>query len=287
MSNRARAGDRLGSALVVLVVYGTPLVLVLLPLAAFLVYSVWSMQDGRPVPDFTFDNFMKFGQSESYYGVFFTTLRMTALVALVALVAGYVVAYSVWRLKGRTRNLFLLLSVLPLSISYIVKIYSMRSILGLNGFLNQVLVGTGILDMPTKAFLFNQTTVTLAMTFIYLPFGILPIFLSLERIPQSLINAAEDLGASPGKVFRDVVLPLSLPGAIAGALFVMVLAMGDFLTPQMLGGTNGFTFGRAIWSQFGLAYNWPFGAALAVVLLVTVGIIMLCSSLVMRLVRQK
>jgi spermidine/putrescine transport system permease protein len=105
------------------------------------------------------------------------------------------------------------------------------------------------------------------MAVVFLPFAILPIFLSLERIPKTLIHASSDLGSAPGQTFRHVVLPLSLPGTIAGGLFTFVLALGDFVTPQMVGGPTGFTFGRIIWSQFGMAYNWPFGAALGVVLL--------------------
>ena len=151
-----------------------------------------------------------------------------------------------------------------------VKIYALRSILGFNGFLNTALLSLGIISQPSKLFIFNQTSVMVSMAVIYLPFGILPIFLALERIPQSLISAAADLGAKPGQIFATVVLPLSMPGSIAGALFVMVVALGDYLTPQMVGGSTGFTFGRAIWSQFGMAFNWPFGAALAVILLMTV-----------------
>jgi len=99
-----------------------------------------------------------------------------------------------------------------------------------------------------------------------IPFAILPIFLSLERIPRSLIEASVDLGASNWQTFWRVVLPMSLPGVMTAASFVFVLAIGDFLTPQMVGGPNGFTFGRIIYSQFGAAFNWPFGAALSVIL---------------------
>ena len=121
----------------------------------------------------------------------------------------------------------------------------------------------GILDEPSKAFLYNQRAVLMTMTVIFLPFVILPVFISLERIPSRLLEASHDLGATPLRTFRRVVLPLSLPGTVAGALFVFVLAMGDFITPQMVGGTSGFTYGRLIWSQFGLAYNWPLGSAMA------------------------
>ncbi|MEI9402538.1 ABC transporter permease [Mesorhizobium argentiipisi] len=265
-----------------IVVFGLPCVTVLLPLLTFLTYSFWSMEGGRPVADFTFDNYVKFAGDPGYVGVYFSTLWMTLFVAIFALIAGYIIAYCIWRLDGPIRNILLLSSVLPLSISYIVKIYSMRNILGFSGFLNQILVWSGFLSEPSRTFLFNQTAVTISMTMIYLPFGILPIYLALDRIPRSLIAASEDLGAYPWRTFTRIVLPLSAPGAVAGGMFVMVLALGDFLTPQMVGGTSGFTFGRAVWSQFGLAFNWPFGAALAVVLLLTVAALMALANLLVR-----
>ena len=157
--------------------------------------------------------------------------------------------------------------------------------LGLNGLLNQALVGIGILDQPSKAFLYNQQAVLITMTVIYLPFVILPVYISLERIPHRLLEASTDLGASAWRTFRHVVLPLSLPGTVAGVLFAFILAMGDFVTPQMVGGTSGFTFGRLIWSQFGLAYNWPLGAAMAAVLFATALLVILVAGYATRRTR--
>ena len=161
--------------------------------------------------------------------------------------------------------------------------YTLRATLGLNGLLNQSLVGLGLFDKPSKAFLYNQRSVLLTMTVIYLPFVILPVFVSLERIPARLLEASTDLGASQWRTFRHIVLPLSLPGTVAGILFTFILALGDFITPQMVGGTSGFTFGRLIWSQFGLAFNWPLGAAMAAILLATaLALIVAASSLARR-----
>jgi spermidine/putrescine transport system permease protein len=159
-----------------------------------------------------------------------------------------------------------MLVLVPLLMSYIIKIYAIRSILGGNGFLNRFLVWTGLIDQPLTFFVFNLNAVLLTLTVLLIPFAILPIFLSLERIPRNLIEASTDLGASNWQTFWRVILPLSLPGVMAAASFVFVLAIGDFLTPQMVGGPNGFTFGRIIYSQFGAAFNWPFGAALCVIL---------------------
>ena len=151
--------------------------------------------------------------------------------------------------------------------SYIIKLYAIRSILGFRGFLNKLLV-PDILDEPSKLFLFNLTAVQITLSAILLPFAILPIYLSLERIPRSLSDASADLGGGWWQTFRRITLPLSLPGVLGGGLFTYVLALGDFVTPQMVGGTRGLTYGRVLHSQFGMAFNWPFGATLAMILLV-------------------
>ncbi|MGE0004857.1 MAG: ABC transporter permease [Parvibaculaceae bacterium] len=250
-------------------VAAVPCLLVLAPIASFLLLSFFRLEDNQIVRDFTFANYAGFFGNATYWGTFLGTLWLCFEVMLFAVLIGYPVAWFVWKRRGRMRYFLLLLTVLPLFMSYIVKLYTLRSILGLNGLLNQALLGLGILERPSLLFLYNQRAVLLTMVVIYLPFAILPIFLTLERIPRNLLHASSDLGAGPGTTFRRVVLPLSLPGTIAGALFVFVLALGDFVTPQMVGGTSGFTFGRVIWSQFGLAYNWPFGAAMAGILLAT------------------
>ncbi|MDQ0393431.1 ABC transporter permease [Labrys monachus] len=265
-----------------LFIYGIPTALILVPMIAFLISSFWRIDGATVDRSFTLENYRTFLSDATYWGIYLGTLRLAGVVALFGLVAGYIVAYLIWRLEGSFRYFMLLCSVIPLAMNYIVKIYAMRNILGFNGILNTMLVWAHILPAPSTLFVFNQTAVLITMTVIYLPFAILPIFLSLERIPASLVEASADLGGPPGYTFRHVVLPLSLPGSIVGGLFVMVLALGDFLTPQMVGGSQGFTFGRAIWSQFGMAFDWPFGAALAVMLLLAIIAILAVAGLLSR-----
>jgi spermidine/putrescine transport system permease protein len=255
-------------------VYGVPLLLILAPLLAFLSTSLWSVTGGEMAPDLSFANYGELLRGRIYLPLLGTSLLLAIGVAAIGLVLGYVVAYLVWRLSGRLRYILLLLTIIPLSMNYVVKIYAMRGILGYNGYLNNLLLWAGVIDEPSRLLLFNRTAVLITMAVIYLPYAIFPIFLSLERISPAIVAASADLGARPGRAFRTVVLPLSVPGAVVAALFVMVLALGDFLTPQMVGGNRGFTFGSVIWSQFGLAFNWPFGAALATVLLAVVLLLM-------------
>lgn len=245
-----------------------PALLILVPLASFLRYGFYRVADNQLVPELNLGNYHEFITNPIYLSVFLRTLLLCTEVTAIGIVVGYPVAYFIWRMGTRLRYLLLLLSVLPLFMSYIIKVYTMRSILGLNGLLNDVLVWSGVLARPSLVFLYNQRAILITMAVVFLPFVILPIFLSLERIPRALLHASSDLGGAPNQTFRYVVLPLSLPGTIAGMLFTFVLALGDFITPQMVGGPTGFTFGRIIWSQFGMAYNWPFGAAQGTVLLI-------------------
>ncbi|WP_119304341.1 ABC transporter permease [Dongia deserti] len=244
-----------------------PAVVILVPLGSFLVMSVARAEKHRIIYDWTLQNYVNFLGNWTYLSTFLGTLWLCLEVVLLSLIVGYPIAWYIWRQKSWKRYALLQLAALPLFMSYIVKLYTLRSMLGLNGLVNQALVSLGILEQPSQVFLYNQRAVLITMTVIYLPYVVLPIFLSLERIPRSLLQASTDLGAGGWDTFRRVVLPLSMPGTIAGALFAFVLALGDFITPQMVGGTTGFTIGRVIFSQFGLAFDWPFGASMAAILL--------------------
>ncbi|MFN0114265.1 MAG: ABC transporter permease [Paracoccaceae bacterium] len=246
-----------------------PFVFVVLPVLSFLLLSLFTAGKSEIIRDISLTNYASFFGNWTYFGTYLGTLWLCAQVTALCVLLGYPVAWFIWRQRGPLRYPLLLLAVVPLFMSYIVKLYTLRSILGLNGLMNQSLVGLGLIEKPSMALLFNQHAVLVTMMVIYLPFVVLPVFLSLERVPRSLLAASTDLGAGVWDTFRRVVLPLSLPGTIGGAIFAFVLALGDFITPQMVGGTTGFTIGRVIFSQFGLAYDWPFGAAMATVLFLT------------------
>jgi spermidine/putrescine transport system permease protein len=262
--------------LIFIAVAAVPLALIVAPIGSFLALSLFHAEKHQIIREVALTNYANFFGNWTYFGTFLGTVVLCLEVMVLSVLLGYPIAWFIWRQKGSRRYLLLLLAAVPLFMSYIVKLYTLRSMLGLNGLMNQTLLGLGILSKPSQIFLFNQRAVLITMAVIYLPFAILPIFLALERIPRSLLHASVDLGAGAFDTFRRVVLPLSLPGTIAGALFAFVLALGDFITPQMVGGTTGFTIGRVIYSEFGLAYDWPFGAAMAAVLLVTAlaGIVM-------------
>lgn len=255
---------------VTVLAFALPIVFVLAPLGLFLVYSFFSVDHGEIRHEFSFGNYVRFFTDPVFLPVFWNTLVLCLSVAVICVLLAYPAAYFLTKLKGRWRYALLMLLLVPLLMSYVIKIYAIRSILGLNGFLNQALVTVGILREPSSLFVFNMNAILLTLTLLLIPFAILPIFLSLERISKTLLHASDDLGASRLQTFLRITLPLSLPGVASAASFVFVLALGDFLTPQMVGGINGFTFGRVLYSQFGTAYNWPFGAALSAMLALVV-----------------
>jgi spermidine/putrescine transport system permease protein len=158
--------------------------------------------------------------------------------------------------------------IVPLWVSYLVRGYAWKTILGSDGVLNGFLQYLHITREPLPALLYSPFAVVLMLTHIYTPFVFLPIYASLELIPRPLIEASEDLGASPRATFFRVILPLSLPGLLAGATFAFVLSLGDFLAPLLVGGPSGTMIANIVQSLFGAAYDWPLGAAISIFILV-------------------
>lgn len=267
-------GDRLLRGLLATLAYGAPIVFILAPLALFLLQSFFSMENNEIVRRLTFANYVRFFADPVFIPILLYTCLLSLGAALITLLLGYPVAFLLAGLRGRLRYALTLVFVIPLLMSYIIKIYAIRSLLGGNGFLNRMLIAAGIIDRPVTFLIFNLYAVMITLAVILLPFTMLPIFITLDKIPARLVEASYDLGASGWQTFVRVVFPLSLKGAILGASFTFVLALGDFVTPQMVGGMNGLTFGRVIYSQFGYAFNWPFGAALSVVLLLFVALVL-------------
>ena len=266
-SNRRR-----GSASLVLtaIVWLPPLVFILLPLLLFLAQSFLRVQGTEVVYEPTLQNYARFFTDPAFLPTFWLSVVLALEVATIAVLLAYPIAYFLASLEGRAKYAMAIAFVIPLLMSYIIKIYAIRSLIGSNGFVNRILLSLGVIDTPITLFSLNRNAVMLTLTLLLIPYAILPIFVALEKIPRNLLEASADLGASAWQTFRGVVLPLTLQGMVIGASFTFVLALGDFVTPQMVGGIEGFTFGRIIYSQFGFGNNWPFGAALSVILLAVV-----------------
>ncbi len=265
-----------------LAVYAVLSVLIVVPFLSFLAMSFFSVDGVTIVRTPTMVNFHRAFTDPVMMTVFGRTVLLCVGIALVTTLIAYPVAVFINGLQGGARYVLLTLVTAPLILSYVMKIYAFRSILGGNGLLNRMLLATGLIDTPSNFFVFNLNAVFLVLVVLLAPFAILPILLSLEKIPASLSEAAADLSAGRWTTFRTVTLPLSRPGIATAVSFTFIMAMGDFVTPQMVGGPNGFTFGRIIYSQFGLAFNWPFGAALGVLMAAVIVVVL---ALAMRLGR--
>ena len=255
-------------------------IIILIPLISFLSYSFFTVDNVEIVHEFSLTNFREFLSGEIYIPTFLRTLLLAFIVMISCIIIGYPIAYYLAMYAGSSKYFILLILIIPLFMSYIIKIYMMRSILGYSGLINKLLIMMGLINEPSEFFLYNQNAVIITLIIILLPLIIIPTFTSLEKIPKNIIEASFDIGCKPFQSFRYVIFPISLPGLIVGAVFVFILALGDFVTPQLVGGTSGFTYGKIIYSNFGLAFNWPFGTALASILLVvSVVIIILTNNL--------
>jgi len=211
-----------------------------------------------------------------YFEVLLRSVKIAGSVTVLALLLAYPLAYYLSFRASARKNLLYQLVIIPLWVSYLVRAYAWKTILGGDGVLNTLLQYLHVVRHPVAALLYSPFAVVLTLTHIYTPFAFLPIYASLEHIPRQLVEASEDLGATPRETFRSVILPLSLPGVLAGATFAFVLSLGDFLAPLLLGGPSGIMISNVVVSLFGAAYDWPLGAAISLcMLLLVVGLISL------------
>lgn len=167
----------------------------------------------------------------------------------------------------RLRLFLYVATIIPLWVSYLLRAYTWKTILGTEGILNTFLVWIGLTEQPVQLFLYNQFAMVVTMTYIYIPFMVMPLYASLEKIPKSMIEASKDCGVSNIETFIRITLPLSVPGILAGFTFTFCLSAGDFIAPQLVGGPYSNMVANVVATQFGIANNWPLGSALAMVLL--------------------
>jgi spermidine/putrescine transport system permease protein len=239
-------------------------VFLLVPYAILFCYSFWSVSSAQTIlHNWNLQNYLQLVRNPIYLQVLFRSMRIAASVTVLALLLGYPLAYYLSFHAAKRKDLLYQLVIIPLWASYLVRGYAWKTILGSDGVLNGFLQYLHITHRPVEFFLYSPFAVIITLTHIYTPFTLLPIYASLEHIPRNLVEASHDLGASPWSTFRRVILPLSLPGVLAGATFAFVLTLGDFLAPLLVGGPSGIMISNVVVSLFGAAYNWPLGAAIS------------------------
>ena len=205
--------------------------------------------------------------TDEVYGIaYLYSLRTAFFSTLICLLLGYPMAYAIARAPRSTQGLLLLIIMLPFWTSFLLRVYALEGIIRDTGFLNTVLLHLGLISQPLHI-MRTSLAVYLGIIYSYLPFMVLPLFATLEKLDPTLLEAAADLGSTPWRAFMDITLPLSIPGMIAGSLLVFIPAVGEFVIPSLLGGPNTLMIGRVLWDEFFGNHDWPVAAAVAIAFL--------------------
>jgi spermidine/putrescine transport system permease protein len=240
------------------------------PLIVLVGLSLWTKTGGVLDRSISLGNYEAILDKSLYFKVLFRSLRISAIVAFVTVLLAYPAAYFIaFRVHNR-KIMWLILITLPFWTSYLLRVFAWKLILGFNGLVNSGLIFVGIIDAPLEFILYNETAVVITLAHAWAAFAILPIYVSLEKIDRSLIEASNDLGEGPVVTFFRVTLPLSLPGVVAAFLLVFIPTVGDYVTPKLVGGTSGLMIGNLIQTAFGRGNDWPLGAALSVFAMIAV-----------------
>ncbi|MEQ1942451.1 ABC transporter permease subunit [Mesorhizobium sp. VNQ89] len=232
---------------------------------------VFSLQDGLAaffdqLRELNFDNYVWLTEDPLYFNAYVSSLWIAAVSTFFALLVGYPVAYGMARAPAAWRPTLLMLVILPFWTSFLIRVYAWMGILKPEGLLNQLLLGLNIIDTPL-IIMNTHTAIFIGIVYSYLPFMILPLYSALEKMDYSLIEAAQDLGCTPISAFWKITFPLSLPGVIAGCMLVFIPAVGEFVIPDLLGGSQTLMIGKTLWNEFFANRDWPVSSAVAVILL--------------------
>ena len=240
------------------------------PIFVLVGMSLWTQVGMDFDKTITTANYENFFEKRLYPLVLMRSIKVSAIVALTTVLLAYPAAYFIAFHVKKHKMMWLILITLPFWTSYLLRVFSWKLILGYNGVINSGLMFLGVIEQPLEFLLYNLTAVVITLAHAWAAFAILPIYVSLEKIDKSLIDASHDLGEGRLMTFLRVTLPLSLPGVIAAGLLVFIPTVGDYVTPKLVGGTTGIMIGNLIQSAFGRGADWPMGAAISVVSMVAV-----------------
>ena len=258
-----------------------------MPLAVLFTLSFWIQEYLDFIQTFSLKNYIDFFQKPIYIKILFKSIRMSSLVTVVTVLLAYPMAYYIAFRVQRNKLVWLILITVPFWTSYLLRVFAWKIMLGYNGVINSGLKSLGLLSEPLEFLLYNPTSVVITLAHAWAAFAILPIYVSLEKIDRSLLEAARDLGENTFMTFVRVTLPLSLPGVIAASLLVFIPTVGDYVTPALVGGTEGRMLSNMIQAYFGRANNFPLGAASAVIMLISVVIITIVVNVVTKRLTQR
>ena len=228
----------------------------------------------------TLDNYRFITEDNLYWISYFKSLKIATISTVLCLFLGYPMAYGIAKCQPGTRNILLMLVILPFWTSFLLRVYAWIVMLGKTGAINSLLLKMGLITTPIEM-LYTDGAVYLGIVYTYIPFMVLPLYSVLEKMDTNLQDAAADLGARRWQVFFNIILPLSMPGVIAGSMLVFIPALGEFVIPSLLGGIDSLMIGRTLYDEFFINRDWPLASAVATVLLfiIVVPIMLLQSSL--------
>ena len=222
--------------------------------------------DGHLQLSVTFANFRYLLTDEVYGVAYLYSLKTAFFATLICLALGYPMAYAISRASKTTQSILLLVIILPFWTSFLLRVYALEGIIRDGGILNTVLLRLGLISQPLKI-MRTSLAVYLGIIYSYLPFMVLPLFATLEKLDNTLLEAAADLGSPPWRAFLDVTVPQSIPGVIAGSMLVFIPAVGEFVIPSLLGGPDNLMIGRVLWDEFFGNHDWPVASAVAIAFL--------------------
>lgn len=216
--------------------------------------------------ELSFENYIWLTEDPLYFNAYISSVVIAGISTVLTLLVGYPIAYGMARAPVSLRPTLLMLVILPFWTSFLIRVYAWIGILKPEGLLNQFLMGIGVISTPL-VIMNTYTAIYIGIVYSYLPFMVLPLYSSLEKMDNSLIEAAQDLGCPPTTAFWKITFPLSLPGVIAGCLLVFIPAVGEFVIPDLLGGSQTLMIGRTLWNEFFANRDWPVASAVAIILL--------------------
>jgi spermidine/putrescine transport system permease protein len=243
------------------------------PFAIMVTLSFWTQHGFEFNTTLSLANYKEAAERPLYEALLLRSLSISAACTFVTVLLAYPMAYYVAFHVHRHKLIWIILMTLPFWTSYLLRVFTWKIILGFNGVINSGLKGLGLIEQPLEFLLYSPTAVVITLAHAWAAFAILPIYVSLEKIDRSLLEAATDLGDGPVARFLRVTLPLSLPGVIAATLMIFIPTVGDYVTPALVGGPDGIMLANMIQALFGKVNNWPMGAALAVSMMVIVATI--------------
>jgi len=260
---------------------------ILVPFGILVVMSLWTPAGFDFNTEPTLHNYQQIMERPIYGALLWRSLWVSTMATVFTVILCYPMAYYVAFHVHRNKMMWIVLMTLPFWTSYLLRVFAWKVILGYEGVINSALLSVGLIDAPLEFLLYSPTAVIITLAHAWAAFAILPLYVSLEKIDKSLLEAATDLGDGPVRRFFRITFPLSLPGVISASILIFIPTTGDYITPALLGGPDGKMIGNLIQLQFGPVNNWPMGAALSIVLMLTIAAISVAFILITFFVKRR